>query len=192
MISQLDVNVIVAAFVPESLEMMFLTLRRCPCNKRACLYLEQVLREVLYMHLYAHDRFGITVSDMDILRFRMKVTLEEFTRGSCHVPVCDSNSFGKEIVGVMCVDAKTSIDGFKWNYFKSGLRRFLRFFCQGVIQLQHSWWEPVAPGILAAIDGFVSMLDVADMAVLRSLAVGMLAQVRVAILRGWSERRAFR
>jgi hypothetical protein len=33
---------------------------------------------------------------------------------------------------------------------------------------------------------------VADLAVLRSLAVGMLAQVRVAILRGYSERRALR
>jgi hypothetical protein len=147
------------------------------------LYLEQVLREVLYMLLYSHELYGLTFGDVTVAKICMKMSLEEFRLLPWEVPVRDSTNFGQPVVGVMCVGVKSAnVETFSRKYFDRYARGFLHEFCRFALHLQGHGWADVMTGFDVAIQSYLTTLDTSNVALLRVLAVGMLAQVRVAVI----------
>jgi hypothetical protein len=142
-----------------------------------------VLREVVYMLLYSHDLYGLTFGDVTVAKICMKMSLDEFRLLPWEVPVWDSTNYGRPVVGVMCVDAKSAIvETFSRKYFDRYVRGFLQDFCRHALQMQGSGWAEVVTGFDDAIQSYLMALDTSNVALLRVLAVGMLAQVRVAVI----------
>jgi hypothetical protein len=121
------------------------------------MYVEQLMREVMYMLLYGFEEHRVSFGDLHLANVGVRLSLEDFERVSWPLPAWDAHGFGREIIGVVCVDAEgvqqTNLEGKALNKL---LKTFLTSFQQAVVDLRHPSWQPVVRAVTEPLTHYIA------------------------------------
>jgi hypothetical protein len=135
-------DVLVMTRCATSVDKLMDRMKDAECSPSAAMYIEQVLREAMYMLLYGFEDHRVSFGDLHVANVGVRLSLEEFEQVSWPLPAWDEQGFGRGIVGVLCVDAEgvkqTEMQG---KLLNKHLKTFLTSFHQFVVALRHPSWQ---------------------------------------------------
>jgi hypothetical protein len=152
-----EFEVLVMTRCATSVDKLFGRLQNAECSQAAALYVEQLMREVMYMLLYGFEEHRVSFGDLHLANVGVRLSLEDFGQVSWPLPAWDAQGFGREVVGVVCVDAEgvqqTDLQGKDLNKL---LKTFLTSFQQAVVDLRHPSWQPVVRALSEPLTHYIA------------------------------------
>jgi hypothetical protein len=172
-------EVVVTARVATSLDRAFDSLRMVECSWNLVLYVEQALREVLYMLLYCRELHKIEFVQLQLGNVGVKVTPCEFARHAWELPAWDATNVGFDVIGAMFVSgAGVVVEELRRPDFNRGVKIFLNSFRVCLVTIQHASWRPVIATVMNAIELFDGCLQSCELQDVRRHAIDLVMAVR--------------
>lgn len=141
-------EVLVMTRCATSVDKLLDRLKNQQCTYAAAWYIEQLLKEVLYMLLFGFEEQGVSFGDLHLANVGVKVSPEDFMPVPVELPGWDESGFGRCVIGVVCVDAEGVLNTeLRGRLLNKLLKTFLTSFHQGVSALQHPSWQLVVRAV---------------------------------------------